>query len=136
MACLDTTLILDLRMRGGPRLRDRARRKIKDLDRSGDALTTTIFNVAELWVGIERADDPAAEQGVVEELLKPLVVLGFDEASARSFGQITATLQKRGRPAGDMDVFIASVALFHGEKLITRNPIHFADIPGLLVESY
>jgi len=136
MACLDTTLILDLRSRGGRRLRDRARRKIKELDRSGDALTTTIFNVAELWVGIERADDPATEQGVVEELLRPLVVLGFDEASARSFGRITASLQKRGRPVGDMDVLIASVALLHGEKIITRNPFHLDEIPGLVVESY
>src|SRR6185503_11334843 len=129
MACLDTTLILDLRGRGGRKLQERARRKIKELDLSGEALTTTIFNVAELWTGIERADDPAAEQGLVEEALGQIVVLGFDEASARGFGRITASLQERGRPAGDMDVLIASVALLHRESIITRNPAHFGRIP-------
>jgi predicted nucleic acid-binding protein len=41
-----------------------------------------------------------------------------------------------GRPAGDMDTLIAAIALAHGQRLVTRNPKHFADVPGLIVESY
>jgi predicted nucleic acid-binding protein len=136
MACLDTTLLLDLRGRGGKKLQDRARRRVLDLGRAGEDLTTTIFNVAELWVGIERAVDREEEQSVVEQILSPLQVLGFDLSSARGFGRITAHLQATGEPAGDMDVLIAAVALLHGQKVVTRNPEHFSRVPGLRVESY
>jgi predicted nucleic acid-binding protein len=33
-------------------------------------------------------------------------------------------------------VLIAATVLEAGEYLVTRNPAHFADIPGLAVESY
>jgi predicted nucleic acid-binding protein len=35
-----------------------------------------------------------------------------------------------------MDVLIAAVAMANGQELITRNPRHFADIPGLVVATY
>jgi predicted nucleic acid-binding protein len=136
MACLDTTLLLDLRGRGGKKLQDRARRKMLELSLAGEDLTTTIFNVAELWVGIERATDREEEQLIVEQLVSPLRVLGFDQTSAKGFGRITAHLQRRGEGAGDMDVLIAAVAILHGQKVITRNPEHFLRVPGLGVDSY
>ena len=136
MACLDTTLLLDLRGRGGKKLQDRARRKILELSLAGEDLTTTLFNVAELWVGIERAADREEEQSIVEHIVSPLRVLGFDQASARGFGRITAHLQRSGEVSGDMDLLIAAVAILHGQKVVTRNPEHFARIPGANVESY
>lgn len=72
----------------------------------------------------------------MDQLLKPLVVLEFDEPSARVFGKLTAHFQHRGRPIGDMDALIAAVAIVHGQVIATRNPKHFADIPGLSVETY
>jgi tRNA(fMet)-specific endonuclease VapC len=136
MACLDTTLLLDLRGRGGRKLQDRARQKVSDLSLAGEDLTTTILNVAELWVGIERGQNPEEEQSIVEQILSPLSVLGFDQGSARGFGRITAHLQRIGRPAGDMDVLIAAVAMLHGQMVVTRNTAHFSAIPGLRLESY
>jgi predicted nucleic acid-binding protein len=136
MACLDTTLLLDLRGRGGRKLQDRARRKVLGLSLAGEELTTTIFNLAELWVGIEQAADREEEQAIVEQILSPLRVLDFDPTSARGFGRITAHLQRLGRPAGDMDVLIAAVAMIQNQKVVTRNSEHFARIPGLQVESY
>lgn len=136
MACLDTTTLLDLSGRSGRAVRERARRKIIALHAAGQVLATTRFNVAELWVGVVRSPTPQKEQVAVSKLLEPLVVLEFDAAGARVFGRLTAYLQVQGRPAGDMDVLIASVALVNGQSLITRNPKHLADIPALVVESY
>ena len=136
MACLDTSFLLDAAGRGGRQLRARAREKLASLVEAGEILTTTRFNVAELWVGVERTRDRPGELLTVETMLEPLTVLDFDESSARVFGRITAYLYAHGSPRGDMDILIASVILVHGERLVTRNTRHFAGIPELVVETY
>lgn len=136
MACLDTSLLIDAAGGGGKRLKARARSKAAALLAAGEVLTTTRFNVAELWVGVERSRDREAERRAVEAIVTPLTVLDFDESSARVFGRITAHLRALGFPRGDMDVLIASVALVHGEVMVTRNPTHFEGVPGLGVDVY
>ena len=69
------------------------------------------------------------------EKLAALVEAG-DDSSARVFGRIMAFLHAHGSPRGDMDVLIASVALVHGEQVVTGNVRHFAGIPDLKVETY
>jgi tRNA(fMet)-specific endonuclease VapC len=93
---------------------------------------TTRFNVSELWVGVEASRNREAVEGI----LSPLVVLDFDESAARVFGRITAHLAAAGNPRGDMDVLIASVALVHGERIVTRNARRFEGIAGVAVEVY
>lgn len=136
MACLDTSLLIDAAGRGGRGLKARARQKLRALLEAGEILTTTRFNVAELWVGVERSRDREAEIQAVEGILSPLAVLDFDESAARVFGRVTAHLAAAGRPRGDMDVLIASVVLVHGERIMTGNARHFEGIPGLAVEDY
>jgi tRNA(fMet)-specific endonuclease VapC len=97
---------------------------------------TTRFNVSELWVGVEASRNREAELRAVEGILSPLVVLDFDESAARVFGRITAHLAAAGNPRGDMDVLIASVALVHGERIVTRNARRFEGIAGVAVEVY
>jgi len=135
MACLDTTILIDLAGRSD-RLRKRALEKLKELVKSGESLVTTRFNVAELYIGIARSDNPRAEEAVVHSLLADFGILEFDDKAAWVFGQITAYLQNAGQPAGDMDVLIAATAMAAGHSLITRNISRFANIPQLVVEQY
>lgn len=135
MACLDTTILVDLTRRG-PNLRNRAFQKVQELLARGEFLATTRFNVAELYVGVERADDPDREGQLVEEALEGLAILDFDDRAARFFGRITAHLQQIGQSAGDMDVLIAATCMAAGHGLITRNPAHFQNIPEIAVETY
>ncbi len=134
MACLDTSVLLDLLSRGGRLRRRRVADAVRRLASAG--LTTTRFNMAELLVGVARARDRAREEQAVQAVLSGLQVLEFDAPAARMFAEITAYLQQRGRPAGDMDVLIAAVALVNGESLLTQDVKHFARIPGLLLETY
>jgi tRNA(fMet)-specific endonuclease VapC len=135
MACLDTTVLIDL-ISNNTRLRARAFSKVGQLLKRSQELTTTRFNVAELYVGAARCKDSSAEQKVIDDLLSDIGILEFDDRCARLFGQVTAFLQSVGKPAGDMDVLIASTALASGHILVTRNRIHFANIPELVVEEY
>lgn len=136
MACLDTSVLIDLGRGPGSAWQQRAQRAVADLARRGSLLATTRFNVAELWVGIFRAPDRPVEQAKVERLLAPLAVLEFDANGARLFGQLTAHLQALGEPVGDMDALIAAVALAHGHEILTRNAKHFRRIPGVIVHTY
>src|ERR1041385_2436024 len=130
MACLDTAFLLDLGLRA------RARRKLEALAASEEALTTTRFNVAELWVSVERSSNMEEETAAVRRLISPLIILDFHQDSAEVFGRSMAVMMRAGKRTGDMDLLIASVALVHGQSLVTRNLKHFTGIPGLRVESY
>ena len=136
MACLDTATILDLNGRAGKRLLTRATECVRAFLVRGEVLCTTRLNVAELWVGAHRSDEPETEQKRVQAMLDPLVILEVDEEAAERFGQISAALLSRGRPIGDFDVLIAAIALNAGEPIITRNVKHFGQIPGLQVIAY
>lgn len=136
MACLDTTVLLDLMGRGGTGAAGRAYGNIQAALARGETLCTTRFNVAELYVGVHRAADSAAEDKRVKAVLSACVILDFTDAAAMQYGRITAYLRSLGRPAGNMDVLIAATALAAGHSLVTRNTAHFAGIPGFQVESY
>jgi tRNA(fMet)-specific endonuclease VapC len=135
VACLDTTLLVDL-MRRRSELRARAFQKLQQLLRRDELLVTTRLNMAELYVGVERSDNPEREEQVVREALRGLGILDFDQRAARLFGRVSAYLQRIGRPAGDMDVLIAATCLGAGHCLVTRDASHFQNIPELAVETY
>ena len=129
-------MLLDLAGRGGQGRMRRAGALVRKLLSGDEHLVTTRFNVAELYVGVERSDDPRRERTKVGRILTGLEVLDFDDSAAHIFGSLTAHLQVLGRPAGDLDVLIASVAIANAHILVTRNPRHFMNLPGLFVRGY
>ncbi len=60
----------------------------------------------------------------------------WTEDAAVRFGAVKAELRRKGRPADDLDVAIASIALSRGAALATRNVRHFAPIHGLAVDDW
>lgn len=135
MAVLDTNILVDLiRKHPGPAAR-RAVDLVRGLLSEGEALMTTRFNAAELYVGAELATNPSDEAARIDAALSALRILDFDDAAARVYGRIEASLRGAGRPVGDFDALIASVALRHGQMLVTRNPRHFLGIAGLTVRA-
>ncbi|HEY8751130.1 MAG TPA: type II toxin-antitoxin system VapC family toxin [Tepidisphaeraceae bacterium] len=136
MAVLDTTVLIDLLRSPRNTNHVRAARKIIALQAAGAALLTTRINIAELFVGVELSNDPVREEARVQSILNKFGILELDELVARRFGTIAASLQRRGQPSGDLDALIAAIALVNGQSLVTRNPKHFEQIPGLLVETY
>jgi len=135
VACLDTTVLIDVSRRRSRR-RSRAAAKLRDLLAAGQSLVTTRLNVAELYVGIQRSDDPRREERIVRAAVQDLEILEFDDRAARLFGEITAHLDRIGRPIGDMDALIAATSIANGHVLVTHNATHFANVPLLTVETY
>jgi predicted nucleic acid-binding protein len=121
MACLDTTMLIDL---------SHPRRK------ANQGAARKIVELVERYLGVELARDRETELESVRRILAPLTVLVFDDRAAWLFAKSTAHLRRIGRPAGDMDVLIAAAAMAASHSLVTRNPLHFASIPHLAVETY
>jgi len=92
--------------------------------------------VAELLIGFELAANPERERREVEQILSRLVLLEFEGRSMRLYARVFVHLRALGRLPGVMDMLIASVALAHGQRLVTRNAQHYRDVPGLRVDSY
>ncbi|MGB7159393.1 MAG: type II toxin-antitoxin system VapC family toxin [Tepidisphaeraceae bacterium] len=136
MALLDTTVLIDLNLRPRSPLRRRADAVTAALVSRGEELCTSRINEAEFRVGAFRALDPARETARIDMLLSKLVILEFDATAARRYAEAQAHLLNIGKPSGEADVFIAAVALANGQRLVTRNPAHFANIPGLVIEAY
>ena len=136
MALLDTTVFVDLGGRGGKKRRAEAEAFIRQLLSGGESLYSSRVNVAELYVGAELSDDPAAERKAILDYLTWIGIFEFDDRAAREFGRLRAGLQRRGRLVGDLDILIGAIALANGHAVVTRNPAHFANLPGLTVISY
>jgi len=45
-------------------------------------------------------------------------------------------MRNKGSPIADFDLLIASVAVAHGQSILTRNKKHFEKVPGLIVDSW
>ncbi len=131
MTCLDTDFIIDLLRR-----KPAAERKLEDLTAEGDKLTTTPLNASELYKGAYNSSRPIEEAKKVRHLLDTLDILEFSSAASETFGKLSIELNRKGNDIGDFDLLIASIALTHGEPLITKNARHFSKVPGLAVESY
>ena len=137
MACLDTTVLVDL-VRSNLQLKRRALDKIEQLSAAGQTIATTRFNLAELYVGIELSNNPQSNYRQVNDIFEYLdLVLEFNDLAAQSLGLIASHLRRIGRPVGDFDMLIAATSLAGDHALlVTRNPSHFSGIPELLLEVY
>jgi predicted nucleic acid-binding protein len=117
-------------------MKSRAIGKLQELRSRGETLAVSRFTWAELYVGVSRAEDPAAEETGLRRAMEALGVLEFDDRAARLFGSLTARLSREGRFPGDLDVLIAATALSAGHLVLTRDTDHFSRVPGLVVETY
>jgi len=95
---------------------------------------TSAIVIGELFRGAFRSAEPSRHLGNIESRVLPAVtVLPFDVAVARVYGEIQATLSRRGRTIADADLQIAATALHHGLEVVTGNLRHFERIPGVRV---
>lgn len=92
--------------------------------------------IAELKFGAETAPSPPLRQkrlAAIQRLLKK-PILRIDADTGVIFGELAAALRRRGRGAAahrTQDVWLASQAIQHGLRLLTRNEKNFRGVPGL-----
>ncbi len=129
--CLDTDMCIYL-LNGHPHVKTRV------AEVGVTAVAVAIPTVGELYFGAYNSGRVEANIARVRAFLSPPgpQVLLIDEAASEQFGRFKALLRRTGRPIGDIDLFIAGVALHHGLTVVTNNTDHFARIPDLLLENW
>lgn len=94
------------------------------------------ITLAELEYGAARSAQPKENREALQAFISPLDVAAFDRRATEAYGRIRATLEKRGRPIGAMDVLIAAHAVSLDVGLVTNNEREFKRVPGLRVENW
>ena len=91
---------------------------------------------AELLYGVERSSSKRINRPIIDDFVRHLDVIEWDNAAAEQYGRIRAELEAGGKPIGAMDMMIAAHAKSIKAVLVTNNQKHFARIKGLKVENW
>ncbi len=95
---------------------------------------TSAVVIGELYQGAFRSAAVARHLENLEKRILPFViVLPYDVAAARVYGQVRAELESAGRPLADADLQIAATAILHDLELVTGNLKHFSRVPALRI---
>ena len=126
---LDTnTCIYALKLQG--RVVERMRESVPS------EIVITIITLAELWFGAYKSARSVAVRREIDAFLEPFDVLPFDREAAETYARIRLGLERAGRPIGERDLLIASIALARRLTVVTHNLGEFTRIPGLKTEDW
>ena len=127
MFCLETTFLIDL-LKGGERAVE-VYKKLRD-----SKIHTTSISAWEIIRG-PRLIGKKEEFEVALEMLENIDVLPFSFNSAKIVSEVENSLKKKGLEMNLVDVLIASIAIEHDLRLVTRDK-YFGRIEGLKVLTY
>ena len=109
--------------------------RLKKIEKNHSIFISSIV-VSELQYGIARSQRKEQNQNNVNALLSRLEVLDYSASCAKYYGEIRASLQKKGVIIGGNDLFIASHAVYEDAVLVTNNTKEFRRINNLKLEDW
>jgi tRNA(fMet)-specific endonuclease VapC len=93
-------------------------------------------SMGELAFGAAKSNHSKDAREALDEFLLALEVAAFDELAAMRYGDVRASLERRGRPIGPLDTLIGSHAHALSVILVTHNTREFSRIEGLRLEDW
>jgi predicted nucleic acid-binding protein len=100
----------------------------------GKTVAVSFITVGELFYGAEKKKWSLKTLSLLQEKLKAVVVVPYDEELCRTYGRIRASLPL-GVVVAANDLWIAASATRHSIPLVTNNRRHFERIPSLKIIS-
>ncbi len=100
----------------------------------GKTVAISFVTVGELYYGAEKKKWSSKTLSHLQEKLKAVVVVPYDEELCRTYGRVRNSLPLGLVVAGN-DLWIACCAIRHSIPLVTNNRKHFERIPGLNIIS-
>jgi len=103
--------------------------------RPDDQFSLAAISIAELWHGLERADDLRRPRraAYLASVVKTLPIIPYTETIAYRHAGIWAALVRSGKMIDPHDLIVAATALGRGDAVATLNGRHFREIPALVV---
>lgn len=115
------------------------RRPIKVLEifnKNASRMAISTITLSELIYGAEKSSNVNKNLEAVEDFVSHLEVLPYEPIVSQQYGQIKATLEKRGEIIGENDIHIAAHAVSQGLILVTNNLKEFKRVPNLALENW
>ncbi|RSZ29569.1 type II toxin-antitoxin system VapC family toxin [Variovorax beijingensis] len=103
---------------------------------SADILAISVITLGELQHGAEKSQARSKALAALKQLQSVIQVQPVTEAVAQHYGQIRSALERKGRPIGNNDLWIAAHARAEGWVLVTNNEREFSRVEGLEVENW
>jgi tRNA(fMet)-specific endonuclease VapC len=94
------------------------------------------ITLGELAFGAAKSGRRDESRGALAEFLLALEIASFDGDAASSYGQLRASLEKRGSPIGPLDTLIGAHAAALDVVLVTHNTREFGRIDTLRLEDW
>ncbi len=101
----------------------------------GDA-AISVITWGELLYGAEKSRQRKKALQLLEEFKTLIPVLPMPENTGKTHGAIRASLESKGRPIGNNDLWIAAHAKAEGLTIVTNNEREFQRVPGLKVQNW
>jgi tRNA(fMet)-specific endonuclease VapC len=105
-------------------------------NRLEEQLCVSAITKGEMLYAAEKSERIDENLKTVEAFCAGLEVLPFGDRAAAHFGQLRATLRRKGTPIGPYDMLIGAHARSEGLTLVTDNTREFGRIDGLHVEGW
>jgi tRNA(fMet)-specific endonuclease VapC len=107
-----------------------ARAKAYSKHVKGKTVAVSFITYGELLFGAAKKGWGTRKIRKLEERLKAVVVVPYDDEICRTYAKVRASLPL-GVTVAPNDLWIASCAIRHGIPLVSNNKKHFEKIPGL-----
>lgn len=103
---------------------------------SADVLAMSVITLAELQHDAEKSQARSKALAALQQLQSVIQVEPLTEAVGQHYGQIRSTLERKGQPMGNNDLWIAAHARAEGWVLVTNNEREFSRVEDLAVENW
>jgi len=104
--------------------------------KSVDQVGISSITLGELAFGASKSSRRDEAHAALAEFLLALEIASFDSDAAASYGQMRASLEKRGTPIGPLDTLIGAHAAALDIILVTHNTREFGRIDTLRLEDW
>ncbi len=96
-----------------------------------DPKAISVITYGELIYGAEKSQQKSRNLSKIHRLRELFPVIDVSCAIMDTFGDLKATLSRKGTTVDDFDLIIAATALSMGYSVVSNNERHFSKIPDL-----
>jgi tRNA(fMet)-specific endonuclease VapC len=101
----------------------------------GDA-AISVITWGELLYGAEKSRQRKRALHLLEEFRSLVPVLPMPESAGETYGAIRASLESKGEPIGNNDLWIAAHAASASLTIVTNNEREFNRVPSLKIQNW
>ncbi len=96
----------------------------------------SVITFGELIYGARKSMHPEKNIATTNRIAELFPIIDINKGIITVFGEIKARLEQKGTRIEDMDLLIASTAIYMDLSLVTNNKNHFSRINDLTIENW